>query len=218
LIKTAVSDLDSDNNRKPFRISETKMKPLQYTCHFALFFTILMTLPIRADHLQHTRIEIGPIGGYVLTTGRPGIRSALFGGGYVGLHIWRPLWIVAEAGMVPTSSNSDQTFTINLFYARGAVKIEWPMRKGLRSFMFLGGGLIEFDPAGQVDAEDALWRWSADGGFGVTYPLHHRLSIQLGGRLSLISTRVKQFPILPSGTSSKMALYSFIQSGFLIRF
>lgn len=194
------------------------MKPIKYVCLAVIICTGCMARPLWADQFPAARIEIGPIGGYAPSTGRPGIQSALFGGGYMAVRVWNPIWIVTEAGMVPTTSSYDQTFTINLFYARWALKIEGPDRRRVRPFFFIGSSLIEFDPAGRVDAEDALWRWSADGGIGLKYPLHNRLSFQLAGRISLISTRVEQFPILSSSKTSKIALYSFISSGLIVHF
>jgi hypothetical protein len=36
--------------------------------------------------------------------------------------------------MAPTTSRYDQTFTVNLFFARGAVKIDLPERHQVRPF------------------------------------------------------------------------------------
>lgn len=172
----------------------------------------------QAQQIPVARVEIGPIGGYAPSAGRPGLQAAPFGGGYMAVRIWKPVWIVTEAGVVPTSSRYDQAFTINLFYARGALKVELPENHGTRPFIFAGGSRIEFDPAGRVDAEDALWRWSADAGAGLKYLVHRRIALHITGRLSLISTSVDQFPIVSSRRSSKIAVYSFLSSGLMLRF
>ena len=77
---------------------------------------------------------------------------------------------------------------------------------------------MEFDPAGRVDAEEALWRWSGDGGTGIKYRLHNRLTFQLTARFAVSTTKVVRFPIVSSDNTSKMSIYSFISSGLAVHF
>ena len=194
------------------------MKPLRFVFFTVIMCSGIMVHPLFAGQLYAARVEIGPIGGYVPSSSRPGLQGALFGGGYMAIRIWKPIWIVTEVGMVPTTSRYDQTFTVNLFFARGAVKIDLPERHQVRPYFFLGGSRMEFDPAGRVDAEEALWRWSVDGGTGIKYRFHNRLSFQLTARLAVITSKVGRFPIVSSDNTSKMSIYSFFSSGLAVHF
>ena len=194
------------------------MKPIRFVFCAVIMCSGIMVHPLFAGQLYAARVEIGPIGGYVPSSSRPALQGALFGGEYMAIRIRKPIWIVTEVGMVPTTSRYDQTFTVNLFFARAAVKIDLPERHQFRPFLFLGGSRMEFDPGGQVDAEEALWRWSVDGGTGIKYRLHNRLSFQLTARFAVIKTKVGRFPIVLSDNPSKMSIYSFISSGLAVHF
>lgn len=184
-----------------------------------LLALLLLSSPVVAGE-PAPRLEIGPMVGFVLPGDRPGLQASHFGGGHLAVRAVGRLWIEGHIGLAPTSSMHDRTFTVNLFFVHTALKIELVQPSGLPSvvpFVTVGVGSLYFDPSGTVDGEEALLRWSVDGGGGVMFPVKGRIGVQFITRFSVMTTRVTGFPMAMHQRDARATLYSFVGTAVVIR-
>ena len=184
----------------------------------------MITLWTDSGMAQETlpRMEAGLVIGFIPSAGRPHVRTSLYGSGRFAVRPFSSLWLLIETGAAPTSSRHDPSFTINLFFIRTGLKLDLPGHiPGLSMgtpFVTVGVSYLDFDPAGDVDAEDDLRLWGIDGGGGMAIAINRRLGFQLSGHVSVIRTRVEQFPILDRSDDSQRAIYSFLSVAWVMRF
>lgn len=167
------------------------------------------------------RLELGPIVGILLPGGRPGLRASYFFGGHLDTVLAGRLWLETEVGMAPTSTTADRTFTVNLFWGHAGLKVDVVRQpsgpSAIVPFMTAGVSFLDFDPAGVVDAEDDLRRWSVDWGGGLTVPVRRRIGLQVMTRFSVMMTHVERFPVSRHQGDSRASLHSFLGSALVVR-
>lgn len=167
-----------------------------------------------------SRIETGLMIGVALPSGRPHIRNAMYGSAQLAFRASDALWLITEGGAVPTVSDYDGTFPINLFFIRTALRYEFapmPVLKAAAPFVTAGATYLDFDPAGQADAQNDLRQWGMNGGGGMTYTINRRLGARITGHVSIIRTRADRFPIVSRSTDKRTSLLSFIGIGLILR-